>query len=121
MSSEKDVLLDYYTQWYGQCKATAPTYEKLAALYAEDLIGRHKVTIAKTDAEANDVPGNVRGFPTFKLFPAGEKERLVFYDGLWTVEGFAGFVRDRGIHRVNTLLEKTNNLTTSHTEHRTTQ
>jgi len=89
IDNEKDVLLDYYTQWCGPCKAMAPNYEQLAYLYASDATARDQVTIAKIDAEANDVPGDIRGFPTFKLFPAGPKELPVLYDGPWTIEGFA--------------------------------
>ena len=109
INNEKDVLLDYYTQWCGPCKAMAPTYEKLANLYASNSTGSDRVTIAKIDAEANDVPGDIRGFPTFKLFPAGSKESPVIYDGPWTIEDFANFVRHNGKHKVDVLLKNTTN------------
>ncbi len=102
INNDKDVLVDYYTQWCGPCKAMAPTYEKLASLYAPS---SDRVTIAKIDAEANDVPDSIRGFPTFKLFPAGSKDSPVLYDGPWTVDGFANFVRDNGKHMVDVLPE----------------
>ena len=110
IDNEKDVLLDYYTQSCVPCRAMAPTYEKLAKLYASNATGRDQVTIAKIDAEANDVPSDIRGFPTFKLYPAGPKESPIHY-GPWTIEGFANFVRDNGKHRVDVLLE--NNATES--------
>jgi protein disulfide-isomerase A1 len=74
INNEKDVLVDYYTQWCGPCKAMAPTYEKLAGLYASNPTCSGRVTIAKIDAEANDVPGDIRDFPTFKLFPSWFQE-----------------------------------------------
>ena len=103
INNDKDVLVDYYTQWCGPCKAMYPTYEKLASLYASHKPGRDLVTIAKVDAEANDVPGDIRGFPTFILFPAGSKESPVSYDGPWTVDGFADFIRDHGGHKVDVM------------------
>ena len=104
INNDKDVLVDYYTQSCGPCKAMAPTYEKLAKLYAEKSVNSSsadRVTIAKIDADANDVPGDIRGFPMFKLFPAGKKGEPVLYDGPWTVVGYANFVRDEGGHGVD--------------------
>lgn len=109
INNEKDVLADYYTQWCGPCKAMAPVYEKLASLYASNPAYNDRVTIAKVDAEANDVPGDIRGFPTFKLFPADSKESPVLYNDPWTVVDFAGFVRDNGKHRVDVLVESNTN------------
>ncbi|KIX98210.1 uncharacterized protein Z520_06290 [Fonsecaea multimorphosa CBS 102226] len=105
INNDKDVLVDYYTQWCGPCKAMAPTYEKLAQLYVSHLTGCGRVTIAKVDAEANDVPGDIRGFPTFKLFPAGSKESPVQYVGPWTIADFANFVRDNGKHKIDVLIK----------------
>jgi protein disulfide-isomerase A1 len=105
INNENDVLLDYYTQSCIPCKAMAPIYEKLAKLYASNATGCDRVTIGKIDAEANDVSSDIRGFPTFKLYPAGRKESPVRYDGPWTIEGFANFVRDNGKHGVDVLLE----------------
>jgi protein disulfide-isomerase A1 len=105
-------MLDYYTQWGGPCKVMAPNYEQLADLYASDATGRDRVAIAKIDAEANNIPGDIGGFPTFKLFPAGSQELPMLNDGPWTIEGFADFVRDNGKHKVDFLLKnKTSDLT----------
>lgn len=117
INNEKDVLVDYYTQSCAPCKAMAPIYEKLANLYASNPTSSDRVTIAKIDAEANDVPGDIRGFPTFKLFPAGSKESPVLYDGPWTIEDFANFVRDNGKHKIDVLLKNnTNDSTMLHEE-----
>ena len=105
INNEKDVLLDYYTQSCVPCKAMAPIYEKLAKLYASNATGCDRITIGKIDAEANDVSSDIRGFPTFKLYPAGRKDSPVRYDGPWTIEGFANFVRDNGKYGIDVLLE----------------
>ena len=106
INNEKDVLLEYYTQSCGPCKALAPTFEKLARLYSSSSTSSDRVTIAKIDAEANDVPDNIRGFPTLKLFPAGSKESPVLYTGSRTIEDMANFVRDNGKHKIHLRLNR---------------
>lgn len=78
----------------------APNYEKLAKLYdTKEFSG--KVTIAKIDATANDVPDEIAGFPTIKLYPAGAKDSPVEYSGSRTIEDLANFVRDSGKYKVD--------------------
>ena len=101
LDSEKDVFVDFYTQWCGPCKVMAPQWEKLARLYSEDAEGSQKVLIGKIDAEANDVPDYVRGFPWLVLYPAGQKDEPIQYVGNRMVEPMANFVRDMGTHRVD--------------------
>jgi thioredoxin 1 len=63
------VLVDFWAEWCGPCKAVAPVLDKLAEEYA----GR--LTIAKLDIDANPMtPGqlNVRGIPTMMLFKDGK-------------------------------------------------
>ena len=60
------------------------------------------VTVAKVDATANDVPEEIQGFPTIKLFPAGKKnETPLEYTGSRTVEDLANFIRDNGSHKID--------------------
>ncbi|KAK5652287.1 hypothetical protein OQA88_10635 [Cercophora sp. LCS_1] len=100
----KDVLVEYYTQWCGPCKALLPEYERLATLYAKDEKARDKIVIAKLDYEANDVPdGDIRGFPWFKLYPAGRKEEPVTYGEKPGVEAWAAFIAREGGHGVDIL------------------
>jgi protein disulfide-isomerase A1 len=100
VNNEKDVLIEFYTQWCVPCRALLPTYEKLAQLYASDKTLKDQVTIAKMDAEANDVRDrDIRGFPTFKLFPTGSKESPVLYGGPSTLRDMAKFIRDNGKHK----------------------
>jgi protein disulfide-isomerase A1 len=81
----------------------APIFENLAKLYASSPTSSDQVTIAKMDAEANDVPDNIQGFPTFKLFPASSKESPILYNGSRTLEEMANFVRDNGKYKVDVL------------------
>jgi protein disulfide-isomerase A1 len=64
------------------------------------------VTIAKVDATANDVPDEIQGFPTIKLFPAGSKDSPVDYAGSRTIEDLANFVKENGKHKVDAYVEE---------------
>jgi protein disulfide-isomerase A1 len=59
-----------------------------------------KVTIAKIDATANDVPDDIQGFPTIKLFPGDKKDKPITFTGGRTVEELAKFVEESGVHKV---------------------
>ncbi|KAM4066461.1 thioredoxin domain-containing protein [Hirsutella rhossiliensis] len=69
----------------GHCKALAPKYEQLGAMYAKSEF-RDKVVIAKVDATANDVPDDVSGFPTLKIYPAGGKDSPITYSSSRNIE-----------------------------------
>lgn len=60
-----------------------------------------QVTIAKVDATANDVPDEIQGFPTIKLFPAGGKEEPITYSGSRTIEDLAEFIKESGKYKVD--------------------
>jgi protein disulfide-isomerase A1 len=59
-----------------------------------------KVTIAKVDATLNDVPDEIQGFPTIKLYPAGKKDSPITYSGGRTAEDLAAFIKENGTHGV---------------------
>ena len=48
-------------------------------MYTSDPALSSQVVIAKVDATANDVPDEIQGFPTIKLFPAGSKDSPEHY------------------------------------------
>lgn len=59
------------------------------------------------DATANDVPEEIQGFPTIKLFPAGKKDSPpIDYNGSRTIEDLAKFIRDSGTHGIDAYSEK---------------
>ncbi|KFY42193.1 hypothetical protein V494_02538 [Pseudogymnoascus sp. VKM F-4513 (FW-928)] len=99
INNDKDVLLEFYAPWCGHCKSLAPKYDELAALYAADSDASSKVTIAKVDATANDVPDEIQGFPTIKLFPAGSKDAPITYSGARTLEDLVKFVAENGKYK----------------------
>ena len=100
LNDEKDVLIEFYAPWCGHCKALAPKYDILGGLYVKQ--GKSdKVTIAKVDATANDVPDEIQGFPTIKLYKAGDKANPVTYSGSRGIEDLIKFIKENGKHGVN--------------------
>ena len=103
IDNDKDVLVEFYAPWCGHCKALAPKYEELGQAFASSELSK-LVTIAKVDATANDVPDEIQGFPTIKLFAAGKKDAPIDYSGSRTVEDLMQFIKENGSHKATGVL-----------------
>ena len=69
LKSGTPVLVDYWAEWCGPCKAIAPILEEVAKDYGA------RLQIAKMNVDDNrDVPAKfgIRGIPTLMLFKDGQ-------------------------------------------------
>ena len=71
LQSQSPVLVDYWAEWCGPCKAIAPTLEEVAKEYSG------KLKVAKVNVDENQaIPRKygIRGSPTLMLFKNGNIE-----------------------------------------------
>ena len=69
LQSDKPVLVDFWAEWCGPCRAIAPTLDELAGAYDG------KLQIAKINVDDNRaVPAKfgIRGIPTLRVFKNGQ-------------------------------------------------
>src|SRR5207249_4105366 len=87
IESKVPVLVDFWAQWCGPCKAIAPILDDIAQKYAG------KIKIAKLDVDNNPATPpkfGVRGIPTLILFKDGQVKATQV--GLLSKTELAGFI-----------------------------
>ena len=71
LQSKRQVLIDYWAEWWGPCKMIAPVLDEIATEYSDRL----KVVKLNIDDNPQTPPKyGIRGIPTLMVFKNGQVE-----------------------------------------------
>ncbi len=73
LNAEQPVLVDYWAEWCGPCKAISPILSEIAEEYVDKL---KVVKLNIDDNPATPPKYNIRGIPTLMLFRNGAVEAV---------------------------------------------
>jgi len=74
LASSKPVMVDFWAEWCGPCRAVSPILDQIATEHAD------KIEIVKLNVDENPntaMEFNITSIPTMKVFKAGEVVKTV--------------------------------------------
>jgi thioredoxin 1 len=74
LGSDKPVMVDFWAEWCGPCRAVSPILDQIASEHAE------KIEIVKLNVDENPATAmqfNITSIPTMKVFKGGEVVKTV--------------------------------------------
>jgi len=74
LASEKPIMVDFWAEWCGPCRAVSPILDQIATEHAE------KIDVVKLNVDLNPETAmkyQITSIPTMKVFRAGEVVKTV--------------------------------------------
>ena len=74
LASEKPIMVDFWAEWCGPCRAVSPILDQIATEHAE------KIDVVKLNVDDNPETAmkyQITSIPTMKVFKAGEVVKTV--------------------------------------------
>ena len=74
LGSDKPVMVDFWAEWCGPCRAVSPILDQIATEHAD------KIEIVKLNVDENPATAmefNITSIPTMKVFKGGEVVKTV--------------------------------------------
>jgi thioredoxin 1 len=74
LGSDKPVMVDFWAEWCGPCRAVSPILDQIASEHAD------KIEIVKLNVDENPATAmqfNITSIPTMKVFKGGEVVKTV--------------------------------------------
>lgn len=74
LASEKPIMVDFWAEWCGPCRAVSPILDQIATDHAE------KIDVVKLNVDLNPdtaMKYQITSIPTMKVFKAGEVVKTV--------------------------------------------